>query len=172
MDIVIILLRAAHIVAGALWVGAALAYVLFVEPSIAAVGPAGPRFMQEMIGRRKYPLFMNVVAVVTILAGAALLWITSGLTAAWFTSGPGIGFTLGALVGLAVWILGFVMLRPRGSRMGQLGQEIAKAGGPPSAEQAAELGRLNEEMARIGRVDAILLMIALVLMATARYWNF
>jgi hypothetical protein len=172
MESLVLILRALHIVAGVFWVGAAVFYVLFVEPSIKVLGAAGPKFMQEMIGRRKYPLFMNAVSIVTILAGAGLIWITSGMQSAWFSSGPGIGFSLGALVGIAVWFLGFLLLRPRAERMGKLGQEIGKAGGPPTAEQAAEMTRLSAELARIGRIDAILLTIALVLMATARYWNF
>jgi len=44
------------------------------------------------------------------------------------------------------------------------------AGGPPTPEQAAELGTLDKEMGSIGRWDAVLLTISLVLMGTARYW--
>jgi hypothetical protein len=56
--------------------------------------------------------------------------------------------------------------------MGQLGKEIGRAGGPPSAAQALEMQTLNQQLASIGRIDAVLLTVALVLMATARYWNF
>ena len=173
MDAVLIVLRFLHIVGGVLWAGSAIFYVLFVEPGVKALGPAGPKFMQELIQARKYPLFMNVVSILTVLAGGALYWFSSGgMQWAWVRSGPGIGFTLGSLVALAVWLIGFFYLRPRAERMGALGREIAAAGGPPSTAQAAELQTIGREMSSIGRVDAVLLLISLALMATARYWNF
>ena len=72
MDAVLIVLRFLHIVGGVLWAGSAIFYVLFVEPGVKALGPAGPKFMQELIQARKYPLFMNVVSILTVLAGGAL----------------------------------------------------------------------------------------------------
>jgi hypothetical protein len=56
--------------------------------------------------------------------------------------------------------------------MNALGQAIAAAGGPPSAEQAAEMQRLEAEMHAFERWDVILLTASLVAMATARYWAF
>ena len=58
------------------------------------------------------------------------------------------------------------------ARLSVLGREIAIAGGPPTGAQATELQQLDAEMTRIERVDVTLLMIALVTMATARYWTF
>jgi hypothetical protein len=173
MNTLILVMRTIHIVAGVLWVGSAIFYLLFVEPGVKALGPAGPKFMQDLVGRLRYPLYMNTVSALTILAGAVLYWFASGgLQTGWLGSGPGVGFTTGSLVGLAVWVLGFVMLKPRAERMGALGAEIGRAGGPPTAAQTAELHKLGEEMSSIGRLDAILLTISLVLMATARYWPF
>jgi hypothetical protein len=173
MTTYIMVLRTLHIMAGALWVGSAIFYFLFVEPVVKTLGPAGPKFMQDLIDRRRYPLYMNVVSALTVLAGLLLYWNTSGgLQMAWVRTGPGLGFTLGSLVALVVYALGFLMLKPRAERMGQLGQEIGQAGGPPTPVQAAELHKLGEEMTSIGRWDAILLTISLIAMATARYWAF
>jgi uncharacterized membrane protein len=166
-------LRFDHIVAGVLWVGSALFYLFFVEPAVRSLGPVGPKFMQDLIERRRYPLYMNMVSILTVLAGGALYWFSSGgLQLAWITTGPGLGFTIGSVVALVVWCIGFLMIRPRAERMGALGQEIGRAGGPPSAAQAVEMQTLRQEMTTIGRVDAVLLTISLVAMATARYWNF
>lgn len=173
MNTYILLLRTIHIFAGVLWVGSAIFYLLFVEPTVKAVGAAGPAFMQTLIERRRYPLFMNLVSALAILAGILLYWTTSGgLRLSWVRTGPGLGFTLGSVVALVVYAIGFFMLKPRSERLGQLGQEIGRAGGPPSAAQTSELHKLNEELAAIGRVDALLLTISLVAMATARYWAF
>jgi len=171
--IYLIILRIVHVVAGALWVGAGVYYFLFVEPTVKDLGPAGPQFMRSFMGKRRVPLFMNVVSSLTILAGLLLFWSTSGgLQGAWLTSGPGIGYTLGALAALVVYGIGFFMIRPRAERIGAISSAIAQAGGPPTAEQGMELQQLNEQMARIERVDVTLLMISLILMATARYWTF
>ena len=169
----LIVLRIVHIVAGALWAGSGIYYFMFVKPTVDELGPGAPQFMQAFIGKRKVPLFMNLVSTLTIVAGALLYWSTSGgLQAAWLTSGPGIGFTIGSLAGLVVYAVGFFMIRPRAERLGAIGNEIALSGAPPSPQQGAELQRLDMEMSKIERLDVSLLMISLLAMATARYWAF
>lgn len=169
----LIVLRIVHVGASALWVGSAIDYFLFVEPTVKELAPAGPQFMQNFIGKRRVPLFMNVVSSLTVVAGALLFWSTSGgLQTAWLRSGPGIGFTFGSVVALIVYAIGFFLIRPRGERLGTLGREIGMAGGTPSAAQAAELQQLNAEMARIEHVDVVLLMISPLAMATDRYLTF
>jgi hypothetical protein len=79
-------------------------------------------------------------------------------------------FTVGSVVGIAVYFLGLFMIKPRVDRLEALGQAIAAAGGPPSPAQAAELQKIDGEMSLIGRVDFVMLIIALLTMATARYW--
>lgn len=171
--IYLIVLRVVHILAGVLWVGSAIFYFFFVEPTVKSLGPAGPKFMQGLIEKRRYPLFMNIVSALTIVAGALLFWSASGgLQAAWLTSGPGLGFTIGSVVALVVYGIGFFMIRPRAERLGALGKAIGMAGGPPTPAQAAELQVLNHEMTKIERVDAVLLTVSLLTMATARYWYF
>ena len=173
MSAYILILRTIHIVAGTLWVGSAVFYLLFVEPSAKSLGPSAPKFMQTLIERRRYPLFMNVVASLTIIAGGLLYWpLSGGLNSSWITSGPGLGLTVGALVALVVYGIGFFMIRPRADHMGRLGREIAANGGPPTPEQVAELAKIEAELTSIGRVDALLLIVALVFMASARYWIF
>lgn len=169
----LILLRLIHIVAGALWVGAAVAYFLFFGPTAKGLGPAGPKFMQELVGKYRYPLFMNGASILAILSGLGLLWFASGgLNGAWFTTGPGLGFTIGSLAGLAAFSVGFFGIRPRAEALGALGAAIAAAGGPPTPQQGAELGRLDAEIHFYERWDVLLLVVSLVMMATARYWIF
>jgi uncharacterized membrane protein len=170
-ETILIILRILHILAGVFWVGSAIFYFLFVEPLVKDLGPAGPRFMQGLIERKRYPLYMNVASALTVVAGALLYWNTSGgLQGAWFRTGAGLGFTIGAAIALVVYLIGFLMIRPRAERLGKLGKQIGQSGGPPTAEQAAELGLLSHQMRAIERVDVILLTLALLAMATARYW--
>jgi hypothetical protein len=128
---------------------------------------------QDFIQKRRYPLFMNVVSALTIVAGALLYWIISGhLQPAWITTGPGTVFTIGAGAATVVYRIGFFMIRPRAERLAMLGKAVSNAGGPPAPEQAAELHKLSEEMTQVERVDVILLTLSLLAMATARYWSF
>jgi uncharacterized membrane protein len=164
-------LRIIHIVAGSLWVGGAVAYFAFVGPSVKASGPAGGQFMQQFIERRKYPIYMTIASALTILAGVPLyLSASGGLQWSWITSGPGVVFSIGSVVAIVVFFLGTLMIAPRAQRLGVLGKEIGKAGGPPSPTQAAELQQLDRELAQIELADFVLLMIATLTMATARYW--
>jgi uncharacterized membrane protein len=170
--IYMILLRTIHILAGVLWVGGSVIYIAFIEPTVKATAPASQKFMQHLMSRQRYSLFMNVTSGLTVLAGALLYWRdTGGRILAWAQTGPGLGFTLGALAAIVVYLLGFFMIRPRAERLSALGKQIGMAGGPPTPEQAAELNTLDKEMGTLGRVDAVLLTVALVLMGTARYWT-
>lgn len=172
MTVLITLLRLIHIVAGAFWVGAAVVYFLYFEPTAKGLGPARSQFMQDLIGKYRYPMFMNTSSMLCILAGLALYWFSSGgLSMAWITSGPGLGFTLGSLAALAAFVIGFAGIRPRAERMGAVGAAIA-AGGPPTPAQGAELGRLEAEMHAFERWDVALLVLSLALMAVSRYLSF
>jgi uncharacterized membrane protein len=165
------LMRIAHIFSGVLWVGAAVVYMFYISPSVRATAPGSRQFLQHLITRQKYPLFMNVVSAVTILAGAVLYWIDSGGNiASWVKTGPGLGFTIGSVTAFVVYLLGFFLIRPRGERMGALGTQFAAAGGPPSAAQLAEMQKIDQELHTLEWIDFVLLTIALLTMATARYW--
>lgn len=116
-------------------------------------------------------MFMNIASALKIVAGALLYWsISGGFQWVWVRSGPGLGFTLGSVIALVVLGIGFFMIRPRAERLGELGQTIRVAGGPPTPAQAAELHTLGEEMTKIERIDVNLLTVSLITMATARYW--
>lgn len=168
-----VFLRAIHIIAGALWIGAAVFYLFFIKPSVKSIGPAGPQFMQNMAERRRYPLFMVSVSLLTVLAGGVLyLNASGGLNLSWIKTGPGIGFTSGALAALGAFFVGNFGIGPTATRMGALGQQIAASGGPPTTEQLNSLGSLERRLAQAEAIDFILLTFAMLAMVTARYWGF
>jgi uncharacterized membrane protein len=170
MDWYAIILRVIHIAAGTFWVGAAFVLFLFIQPSVRDLGPEGQRFGGHLATRRKLPLLIMVSGIVTVLAGALLYWRASGgFDGDWIGSGPGIGFTVGALAAIATLVLGLSMTKPAVDRIGALGQEIAGSGGRPTPEQAAEMQRLQARTVTLGKVSMVLLAIAVVAMATARY---
>jgi uncharacterized membrane protein len=172
MNILVIVLRILHVIAGMLWAGGAIHYFLFIEPTAKATAPESQKFMGYLMTRKKWTDFMGAMSLVTILAGAALYYRLGSVDWGWVTTGPGIGFTLGALAGIIVFAVGNLMIGPRIGRLGKLAQQIQVNGGAPSAEQAASLNKLQKELERIGKLDFALISIAMLTMSTARYWTF
>jgi hypothetical protein len=170
VDWYVIILRVIHIGAGVFWVGAAFVLFLFVQPSAREVGPAGQAFMGHLTTRKKLPLAVLLAGVVTVLAGLLLYWQASdGFDAEWISSGPGISFTVGGIAAIVTLALGLTVTKPAIDRMGALGQEIGSSGGPPTPEQAAELQLLQAKTVLVGRISLVLLAVAVVAMAIARY---
>jgi hypothetical protein len=71
-----------------------------------------------------------------------------------------------------VYFVGMFGVKPRATRLAQIGEAVQKAGGPPTPEQAAELHKLDKEMSTYSRIDFVLVAVSLALMASARYWLF
>jgi uncharacterized membrane protein len=168
----VIILRTIHIFSSVLWVGSAISYLFFVEPTVKSLGPGAPKFMKNFIEKHRYSQYMSIVSFLTILTGVLLFWNSSGgLQISWIKTGPGVGFTIGSLASLLVFLLGMLMIRPRAERMGALGKEIEESGNPPNPSQMTEMQKLDKELSTLGRADVILLVIALLTMVTARYWG-
>jgi hypothetical protein len=169
----LLLLRLLHVAGGVLWVGAAALYIALIAPTIHGIGPAGGRFLQHFVERQKYPVYMGLSSIATVLSGAGLyLFASGGLNLSWITSGPGIVFTLGSVAALIAFFMGFILISPRGQRLGKLGSEIGKSPTGPSAAQALELRKLSQELSRFEVAEFVLLSIAMLTMATARYFTF
>ena len=170
---ILILLRLVHVVAGILWGGAAVYYLFFVKPSVKAIGAVGPQFMQNLVDRRKMPIFMVGTSLLTVIAGGILYWFSSGgFNAAWIASGPGIGFTLGSVTSLVAFLFGTFGIGPISVQLGTLGGQIATSGKAPTAEQIGRMQALEKRLNTVETVDFIMLVIAMLTMATARYWAF
>lgn len=165
----LITLRAVHVMAGAFWVGAALMLVAFVAPSARAVGPAGAPFMQRLLGRSRFGEAMGIAGLAATLAGAALLWSSSGgLDPAWVASPGGATMVLASLVGIGALAIGIGVNKPTAARLAALGDAVAATGGPTAA-QAAEIAQLQRRLQLGGQWGASLLVVATLGMAVARY---
>ena len=169
----LILLRFIHVVASVCWAGGSFIIFLFVEPTAKSLAPMGMQFVQHMADKRRFNMFMVINSTLTVLSGALLLWQdASGQWLAWVQTGPGLGFALGSLAGIVVYFVGMLGVSPRAMKLAKLGEEIQKAGGPPTPAQAAELQKLDKEMSMFSKIDFWLVALSLALMATARYWLF
>src|SRR5205814_8540427 len=63
-----IVLRFLHVVSGALWVGMFAFMTFFLMPAFAEAGPEGAK-VQGALMRRRIPLIMPVIALVTLVTG-------------------------------------------------------------------------------------------------------
>lgn len=171
MDPVMVGLRLAHIGAGVFWVGAAWTFFLFIEPTLKALGPnAEKSFMSHVMRQRRLGQIIFLSTVVTVGAGAIMYWIDSnGFQPAFVASGFGFGITIGAVAAVIAFVIGPVFILPTVGRMEKIGTEIDAHGTPPTEAQMDELGRLGARLHTVGKIDAVLLAIAVVFMATARY---
>lgn len=166
----IIVLRVIHILAGAFWVGASFLLTGIVGPVAQSMGPEGGRFMLQLNMRGRLAAVMAWSAILNIVAGSALYWITSGgLRSGWVQSGTGLSLTVGAAAALTAFLVGYFVQNRAMARMVVLGKEIGAQGGPPSQEQGGELQEMGARIALGGRINIVLLSIAVIAMAAARY---
>ena len=169
MHTLVIVLRIIHILGGVFWVGSAIFTGFFVSPAVAATADAGQKFMAYLVMKSRVTARITAAAILTVLAGAALYWIDSqGLTSLWTTSGPGVGFGLGALFALVGLVFGILV----GRSTAILGRLAAEISGKPSSEQMAQIGAARRQLAYAGPASSVALILALACMATARYWLF
>lgn len=138
-------------------------------PSIRAAGPSGVAIMNELV-RRRMPLIMMGAAILTIGSGIWLMIILSGgAPGVWMQSSAGRAFGMGGVLAILALALGMAINAPTARRMSAIGAAVAQRGGPPTADEAMELRRLQSRMAGASVVVAVLLLAATGAMAVARY---
>jgi len=163
-SIVLFLLRAIHIVGGVLWVGGVVVVALFLLPATQALGPAAQPVMQFIMGRRKLPVYLMMLGILTTLAGLLLMMRNVSLTdGAWARSPMGIGISIGAASAILALIIGMTVSAPAAKRLGP-----PRPGAAPLTDE--ERVALMKRLALGGRMTFVLLSISALFMATARYF--
>jgi len=170
MDLGLIVLRLAHVVAGASWVGGAFLMILVVSRTAKLSGAQGEEFFGRLMTVGRGAKYFELIALTTVVAGALLYYRASGgLQLAWITSPTGVGFTIGAAAAVVSLVWGGTLVGPTTARLQAIGEEIASSGGEPSAGQRAAVDALRARLELFGKADLFLLGVAVVMMATARY---
>jgi hypothetical protein len=142
----------------------------FVMPAIRKLGPEGGKFMQQLARTNSMPNFMTTLGLITLTAGLLLLWEVSGhFRGEWLLSLHGITLLFGATAGITALMLGFIINKPAAVRIGRLGAEISKAGGPPTPAQAQELAALRTRVFFGTNLIATIMGLAVAAMAIVRY---
>ena len=162
-----------HIVAGVLWVGSAFLFVAFLGPSAAEVGPAAGPLLTVAVKKRKVVKVITALGGVTVLAGW-ILWLRYASQAAslgdWVSTRFGLVLAIGGVLATISLFVGAIGVGRGVERLVDLGNEVAASGGPPTPEQQARMDELSGSLERHGKIDLILLLLAVTAMATARYW--
>jgi uncharacterized membrane protein len=167
---IMIVLRLIHIIAGVFWGGGAMAVAWFIFPAQRAIGPSGMVFMRELMMNRKFRSYMVGAAVLTILSGLAMYMRMSMVThGEWARSRMGMVLGIGAVAAIIAAGIGTGVTGRIGKKMMELGGQIQASGGPPSDAQKAEMEMLQGKMQGAFRTVAVLLLIAIAAMASARY---
>jgi hypothetical protein len=170
MDWLMILLRIVHIGSAMAWFGGAIFGAFFISPTAKALGKDAQAFMDHLLTRRRMGVFFPVVAGLTILSGAALYWRDSGgLQLAWITTPTGLGFSIGALAGIATFVGGAILIGPSVADQAAVQTELAQSGTPATPEQRERLARADRRMQLANRIDLPLIGLAGLMMAVARY---
>jgi hypothetical protein len=123
-----------------------------------------------------FPKLVKVITglgVVNVMAGW-ILWFRNGdlygSFGDWVSSRFGLVLTIGGVLATITFFVGYLGVGRRVERLVQTVEGIAASGGPPSAEQQADIDRISGGLERHGKIDLLLLMLATIAMATARYW--
>jgi uncharacterized membrane protein len=173
MDPLMLLLRTFHIVAGAAWFGSAFLFTGFVGPSAMETAPSSGALMHALIKKRRFAKVIAGLAITTVVVGW-ILWAKNALAypsiGDWITSPFGLVLTIGGLAATAAAYFGITGIGNNVERVVDIGDAVAAAGGPPTPEQTERLAHLGEEIEKHSRIDIVLLFIAVIAMATARYW--
>ncbi len=101
-----IVLRFAHVVSGALWVGMFAFMTFFLMPAFAEAGPDGAK-VQAALAKRRIAVIMPLIALITLVSGMWLFQRLSGGAAGAFLKTPvGLAFGLGGLAALLAFLVG------------------------------------------------------------------
>ena len=171
-----IVLRFFHIVGGALWVGSAFLFVAVIGPSAAEVGPSAGPIMEVAVKKHKVSKRITLFATSAVVAGW-LMWLKNLRDYDWHvgtwvfhTGGFGLALTLGGILASIAWYEGLFHVGKGVEEMVDVGAEIAAAGVPPAPEKLARIQQIQESLQKHGKVDIVLLLLAVTFMSTARYW--
>ncbi len=167
MHYLTIVLRFLHVVSGAFWFGSAMMIGFFISPTVAATADAGQRFMGYLVRQRRLVTVISAMAGITVVAGAGLYWIDSnGFTSAWQSSGAGVVFGIGGVLGFIGFIFG-MQIGTNTNKLVKIGSEIQ---GKPTDEQMGQIQAAQKRLRIVGPISAYSLILSVICMSVARYW--
>jgi uncharacterized membrane protein len=167
--LVFLVVRAAHVLFAAVWVGATVFISTFLFPSLQESGPAAGPVMAALM-RRKIQVFQASLGGIAVVSGLYLYYrFTGGFDPALSGTRAAMVFGTGGLCGLAALIIGGAVVSKNAKQMASLGARLSTA---PDAERgtlAAQMARHRSRAAAASRIVVVLQLVAIVLMAIGHY---
>ena len=167
--VLFLVLRAAHVLIAAIWIGAVAFVTFFLMPSLQEAGPSAGPVMAALM-RRKLHVFMASIGGTTVLTGIYLYYrFTGGFDPALSGTRSAMVFGTGGLAGIVALILGGAVVARNAKKMGELGAKLASARDPERAALATQMSAARQRAASASLLVVILQVIAIVLMALGHY---
>lgn len=164
-----LLIRAAHVLLAALWVGAIAFTSLYLMPALQDAGPAAGPVMGALM-RRRIHVFMSSISGLTVVTGLYLYYrFTGGFDPALSGSMGARVFGVGGVAGIAALIIGGAIVSRSAKKMGELGARMPSAPESERAALAAQIAAARQRSATWSRVVLVLVMIAVISMAIGHY---
>jgi putative copper export protein len=171
MSTYLLLIHILHVLCAVVWAGGIFMLQYFLLPAINKLGPEGGKVFNVFTNTHRFPLFMSIIGLCTILFGLLLLTeLSDHFNSAWFGTHMGIAISIGATTGLGAFFIGVLYNKPAADGNTKIAAEIAKAGGPPTAEQMAQLMANKAKIVRGLQKMVWLMAISVICMAGARYF--
>lgn len=161
MDIELIVVRTIHLGFGAVWFGAAVFAAAVLEPRLRHLGADARNVLLDSL-MPAFDKIMHVTGAVTIVAGLYLLLrLRWNSLDTFHTTDWGQAMTLALVVTVAAM--------GTGAMAGVNRKRMAAGGEPGTPEETAQMEKLATRSRRYLRATVILLFVAVVMMAAARY---
>jgi uncharacterized membrane protein len=167
MESEFVVLRIIHIVAGSFWVGAAVFLAAILEPTLEALGPGIKGPVMSSLSRKIGPM-IGITATLTIVAGIVLAFRLEATGRVVFDSAWGVAILLGFIVSVLAFGTG-ITTGIAANGMARLGAQVQSADGPPPPEILAKMNVLGDRLKIAGRSTAVLTLVGVGAMASARF---
>ncbi len=165
METEFVVARLLRIVFGGFWAGSAMFMAVILEPRLRALGPA----IQGPVMAALTPVLIPVMlisATITLVSGGYLtekLWVDTDY---FFDSGWGRAMLIGIIATVLAYASG-VTTSFQSKKMLRMGAAIQ--GRPPAPKEIAALTKQGALLRLLGRTTAVLTLIAVGTMASARF---
>lgn len=165
-----LLLRAAHVLLAAIWVGMTAFVAMFLMPVVRHAGPAAGPVMGGLV-RRKFPVAMASLGGTVVLTGFYLYWrFTGGFDPALSATRGAMVFGTGGIAGTLALIIGGAVVSRNAKKMALLGTQLPTfPEGPQRTAAIAEMSAARAKATTFSRIVLVLQVIALLCMAVGHY---
>ncbi|MDE1854036.1 MAG: hypothetical protein KGI38_09890 [Thaumarchaeota archaeon] len=154
-----------HIFSVVGWFGAAMIFLMVVEPSLPKLSPqTNGELVLKLFPR--FVRFVQTFATLTLVFGISLALATSNgdLALFWVGSTWGMYVSIGASFGIATFLLVFLLLAPSVKKLGKLVVQMQQNPGQPPPLEFHQV----QERLKLGAPSAVIMLsIALVFMVAA-----